>query len=235
MTSNSRTSLDALWIRLIDRVDGLVVNEKMKTSHSLQYFKLSLLSFKLSISACFKLYIMARLPLSQEDVNNFMATLLLRKNRQFIGHLLHPPTAAIRIESLRGFYQRLDNESRAHMLRDMSIAILRELREIDSLSVIATSNNYRDKNRKPYVDKNFSTTIDWRFNTIEQLEIFELRAFIITLITNQMPRMLRDMSIDVLRELRGFFLDNDNINTDGGNNTQQNNLDDINNEGQPVE
>ncbi|KAJ0091424.1 hypothetical protein Patl1_14773 [Pistacia atlantica] len=32
---NSRTSLDALWIRLIDRVDGFVVNKKMQTSHSL--------------------------------------------------------------------------------------------------------------------------------------------------------------------------------------------------------
>ncbi|KAJ0031955.1 hypothetical protein Pint_14585 [Pistacia integerrima] len=47
--------------------------------------------------------------------------------------------------------------------------------------------------------------------------------------TNQVPRMLRDMSIAVLRELRGFSLDNDNINLDGGNNTQQNNPDGNNN------
>ncbi|KAJ0091422.1 hypothetical protein Patl1_14775 [Pistacia atlantica] len=52
-----------------------------------------------------------RLPLSQEDVNNFMATFLLGINRQFIGHRLHPTATEIRIESLKGFYQRLDNES----------------------------------------------------------------------------------------------------------------------------
>ncbi|KAJ0091429.1 hypothetical protein Patl1_14778 [Pistacia atlantica] len=37
------------------------------------------------------------------------------------------------------------------------------------------------------------------------------------------PRLLRDMFIAVLRDLRGFSLDNDNINPDGGNNALQNN------------
>ncbi|KAJ0091421.1 hypothetical protein Patl1_14776 [Pistacia atlantica] len=87
---------------------------------------------------------MARLLLSREEVNNLIATLLLRRNRQFISHHLH------------------------------------------------------------------LTTIEKRMDS--------------------MPRMLRDMSIDALRELKGVSLDNDNINLNGGNNTQLNNPDDSNNE-----
>ncbi|KAJ0091425.1 hypothetical protein Patl1_14772 [Pistacia atlantica] len=48
---------------------------------------------------------------------------------------------------------------------------------------------------------------------------------------NQMQRMLRDMSIAVLRELRDFSLDNDNINPDDDNNAQQNNQNNNNNKG----
>ncbi|KAJ0031952.1 hypothetical protein Pint_14582 [Pistacia integerrima] len=107
---------------------------------------------------------MARLPLSQEDVNNFMATFLLRRNRQFIGHRLHPTATKIR-------------------------------------------------------NINYSTTIRPA-----------LGAFINALTTNQVQRMLRDMSLVVLRKLKGFSLDNENINPDGGNNVQQNNSDGNNNE-----
>ncbi|KAJ0031951.1 hypothetical protein Pint_14581 [Pistacia integerrima] len=148
--------------------------------------KLSLISFKLSISTCFKLSIMARLPLSLEEVNNLIATLLLRRNRQFIGHHLHPTTTETRMDSC-----------------------------ILTLTI--------------------QQLLGRRFNTIEQLEIFELGAIIDALTTNQVPRMLRGISIDALQELKGVSLDNDNINLDGGNNTQQNNPDDSNNKGRPAE
>ncbi|KAJ0091423.1 hypothetical protein Patl1_14774 [Pistacia atlantica] len=108
---------------------------------------------------------MARLPLSQEEVNNSIVILLLKRNRQFIGHHLHPTTTEIRIESR------------------MLTLIVQQL-------------------------------LGRRFNTIKQFEIFEVL------------RMLRDMSIDAPRELRGVSLDKDNINLDDGNNTQQNNPND---------
>ncbi|KAJ0031720.1 hypothetical protein Pint_14579 [Pistacia integerrima] len=114
---------------------------------------------------------MARLPLSREEVNNFMATLSLRRNRQFIDHRLHPRTTEIRIKS-----------------RMLTLTVQQLLGR--------------------------------RFNTIEQLEIYELGAIIGALTINQVPRMFRDMFIVVLRELRGFYLENDNINPNDGNNTQ---------------
>ncbi|KAJ0031954.1 hypothetical protein Pint_14584 [Pistacia integerrima] len=139
--------------------------------------KLFLLSFKLSISTCFKLSIMARLPLSQEEVNNSIMILLLKRNRQFIGHHLHPTTTEIRMDS-----------------RMLTLTVQQLLGQ--------------------------------RFNTIKHIEIFELGAIIDALTTNQVLRMLRDMSIDAPRELRGVSLDKDNINLDDGNNSQQNNPND---------
>ncbi|KAJ0031953.1 hypothetical protein Pint_14583 [Pistacia integerrima] len=61
----------------------------------------------------------------------------------------------------------------------------------------------------------------------------ESRAFISTSTTNQVSRMLRDMSIAVLQELRGFSLNNDNINPDGENNAQQNKPNGHNDEERP--
>ncbi|KAJ0091427.1 hypothetical protein Patl1_14770 [Pistacia atlantica] len=171
---------DKGYYRHIDNESGAAHIERHVHS------RLYLLSLKLFISTCFKLSIMARLPLSREEVNNLIATLLLRRNRQFIGHHLHPTTTEIRMDS--------------HMLT----LIVKQL-------------------------------LGRRFNAIEQLEIFELGAIVDSLTTNQMSCILKDMSIDALRELKGVSLDNDNINLDGGNNTQQNNPDDSNNEGQPAE
>ncbi|KAJ0091478.1 hypothetical protein Patl1_14769 [Pistacia atlantica] len=68
-----------------------------------------------------------KLPLSQEDVDNFTATLLLRGNRQFIDHRLHRRTAEIRKES-RAFISVSITNQVPRMLRDMFIAVLRELR-----------------------------------------------------------------------------------------------------------
>ncbi|KAJ0091428.1 hypothetical protein Patl1_14779 [Pistacia atlantica] len=63
--------------------------------------------------------------------------------------------------------------------------------------------------------------------------IDKLVAFIDALTTNQVSRMLRDMSIAVLRELRGFSIDNDNINPGWRNNAQETTRNSGNNKGQP--
>ncbi|XP_031266321.1 putative uncharacterized protein DDB_G0267716 [Pistacia vera] len=153
-----------------------------------------------------------KLPLSQEDVNNFMATLLLRRNKQFLGHRLHPTAIEIRNINCSTTIRpaRLDNESSVAHLRDMSIAVLRELRgfSLDNEDINPDNNNNAQQNN-PNDNQQNNPDYDLKDdNEDKEDEDKDDKA----LPTNQVQRMLGDMSIAVLRELKDFSLDNDNIN-----------------------